>query len=242
MAAPRTATRTATHTPTPTTSTPRAPQDCAEGGESTKTANRPLTARERRAAYNARRAAKRAQSAKLCDPNAAKPTISLVPENSPTLPIDCLTPSQLKLAQDTNCRPEDFAALSITPQNFGDLKNLDTKLLPLLLRFLTLWQAGAYFKPAAAAAQIPTAAVMLAKRRSKTFANLYDAAQDLRRQLTAATMESQLELAASGNAQLHPNCVPPDPRAAQFLLAALDPKFRPSGPQQAVQVNISMGI
>lgn len=229
--------------PTTTPHTPRAPQNNAEGiAICPPQPERKLSKLDRRKALNARRAAKRAQTAALCNPNAPRPTVNLIPENSSTRPADCLTPSQLKLAQSTNCRPEDIAALSITPDNFGDLAHLDPKLLPLLIRFLVLWQSGAYFKPAAAAAQIPTATVMLARRRSKTFANLYDAAQDLRRQLTAATMESQLELAASGNATVHPNCIPPDPKAAQFLLAALDPRFRPSGPQQAVQVNISMGI
>ena len=232
-----------TTTTTPTNPPPRAPQNGAEGVDiTTPTPPRPMTKLERRIARNARVAAKRAKSAALCNPNAPRPTVNLIPENSSTRPADCLTPSQLKLAQSTNCRPEDIAALSITPENFGDLAKLDPKLLPLLLRFLVLWQSGAYFKPAAAAAQIPTATVMLACRRSKTFASLYAAAQDLRRQLTAATMESQLELAASGHATLHPNCIPPDPKAAQFLLAALDPRFRPSGPQQTVQVNISMGI
>ena len=232
-----------TTTATTTTPPPGAPQNGAEGNAITSpTPPKPLSKLERRKAMSARKAAKRAQTAKLCDPNAPRPTINLIPENSTTRPADCLTPSQLKLAQTTNCRPEDIAALSITQDNFGDLARLDPKLLPLLLLFLVLWQSGAYFKPAAAAAQIPTATVMLACRRSKTFANLYAAAQDLRRQLTAATMESQLELAASGHATVHPNCIPPDPKAAQFLLAALDPHFRPSGPQQAVQVNISMGI
>lgn len=139
----------------------------------------------------------------------ATPTITVppVPDASPSN----LQPS----ARDS----DPVAGIERLGEAAGDIMRIPERIRPRALMFFAFFRDGARWRDALDKAELRACDIVLARRRSSTFANAFDFVRSAREFSRVARIEDALFDAAQGD-DFHP----PDAKAAQLLLAAWDRK------------------